>query len=98
MKDKYIYNILRTFYNERKFEDWYKDDYNNYYYVPEGYTIVEDCLIKMSNGQYFDTESWYYFSMEESYQLTKWLKEGYSYYSSQVFINDYYSDLEGSPE
>lgn len=98
MKDKYIYSILRTFYDERKFENWWKDEYNNYYYVPGGYIVVEDCLLKMKNGQYFDTDSWYYFSMEESYQLTKWLKEGYRYYSSQVFINDYYSDLEGSPE
>lgn len=92
MKDKYVYSILRTFYDERKFENWWKDDYNNYYYIPGGYEIVEDCLIKMKNGQYFDTDSWYYFSMEESFHLTKWLKEGYRYYSSQVFINDYYDE------
>lgn len=94
MKDKYIYNILRTFYNEYKFKNWYKDNYENYYYVPGGYEVLEDCLLKMTNGQYFDTDSLYYFSLEESSQLTKWLKEGYRYYSSQVFLVDYYGGCE----
>lgn len=94
MKDKYIYNVLRTMYNEYKFNNWWKDDHDNYYYVPGGYEVVEDCLIKMKNGQYFDTDSWYYFSMEESFQLTKWLKGGYRYYSSQVFLVDYYGGCE----
>ena len=94
MKDKYIYSVLRTFYNEHTFQNWFKDEYNNYYYIPEGYVVVEDCLLKMKNGQYFDIESWYYFSMEESAALTKWLKGGYDYYNSQIFIDEYYSSLE----
>jgi hypothetical protein len=100
INDKFIYRYIRTLYDVNVSEKyWYVDEYNNYYYVPGGYKIVEDCLIKMSNGQYFDTDSWYYFSMDESFELTRLLKQGYKYYNSQSYLYDYYDQYgEGCPE
>lgn len=93
IRSKNIYKILRKLYNIHESDNnWYVDEYRNFYYMPEGYRIVEERLIKMINGQYYDINDQYYFSIKESHTLTRWLKKGYSYYNSQAFIADYYDE------
>lgn len=51
-------------------------------------------LFKLNNGQLYDSYDLFWFSMNQSKILKKWLKGGYAYYNPQEFCTDYYRELD----
>ena len=45
-------------------------------------------FIKMSNGQLFDIENQYWFTVSDSKILNEWLEDGYHYWDPQSFFQD----------
>ena len=51
-------------------------------------------LFKLANGQIYDADDTFWFSMNQSKTLKKWLRGGYGYCNPQEFCEDYYKEEE----
>lgn len=92
---KYVYKVLRTLQNSHLSKRWENVD-GHYYYVPSAHKVLNYdgyVFIKLHNGQVFDVNNQFWFTLKESKLLLKELKRGYSYSDATNFFDDHYSEL-----
>lgn len=95
-KAKNVYKTLRTLQNYHNMNKWESVD-GHYYYIPAGNHKVlnynGNTFIKLCNGQIFDVNNFYWFTLKESRLLIKELERGYIYTDATNFFDDHYSEL-----
>lgn len=92
---KYVYKTLRTLQNSHNMNKWENID-GHYYYVPSNHKVLNYdgyIFIKLCNGQVFDVNNQFWFTLKESKLLLKELESGYSYSDSTNFFDDHYEQL-----